>query len=58
MTVQNRQAESLSFILPALEQVEANMAKPKTKDQQILELLKRIIRMLEEIQLSLDIPGR
>jgi len=33
------------------------MAKSKTNDEEILELLKRIIKMLEEIQLSLDISG-
>lgn len=34
------------------------MAKPKTKDDQIVELLKRIIKMLKEIQLSLDTSGK
>ena len=34
------------------------MATPKSKEDQILELLKQIIKMLEEIQLSLDLPGR
>jgi len=34
------------------------MAKASTKDDEILRLLKQIIKMLQEIQLSLDIAGR
>lgn len=34
------------------------MTKAKTKDERILKLLKRIVKMLEEIQLFLDISGK
>ena len=34
------------------------MAKPTSTDDQILKLLRKIIKMLEEIQLCLDIPSR
>jgi len=54
-------------IAPARRQVEfhthcerriINMAKPTSTDDQILKLLRKIIKMLEEIQLCLDIPSR
>lgn len=34
------------------------MPKPKNRDKQILETLRLIVKMLKEIQLSLDISGK